>query len=268
MSSGNVTPERSSLARLLAAAATALLVIFAVQALSAASPPKLLDPVWQLRLTGGLISFGPLALIGFFLMPLASWFDPANRSIARHSRLVQRWGLLAVAGYLLLIPLQGVAVVQGLGEANRSVQRQKAEAQKRIDDLREAVEAAQSPQELQERFQAIKAPPIAADNISLPMPALRQKYLDSIKTVNQQLRQNKSGPAPGQLLQLAQDSLRILVSALAFALAFAAGTTPPGQADGLLSKGQQLSLLGDWQARIQQAAAAWQKWSLRRRRSR
>jgi hypothetical protein len=49
-----------------------LLVIFAVNTTSAASPPKLLDPVCQLQLTGGLIRFGPLALIGFLLMPLAS----------------------------------------------------------------------------------------------------------------------------------------------------------------------------------------------------
>ncbi len=268
MTSSPTSPERSSLARLLAAAATALLVIFAVSTLAAALPPKLLDPVWQLQLAGALISVGPLALIAFFLMPLASWLDPANRSIAKHKLWVQSWGLLAVLGYLLLIPLQGVAVVQGLGDAQRSVQRQKVEAQKRIDDLREAVEAAQSPQELQERFQAIKAPPIAADNLGLPMPVLRQKYLTSIKTVDQQLRQNKSGPAPRQLLQLAQDSLRIMVSALAFALAFAAGTVRPRHPLAMTRAGQPSSLLAELQSGLQQLLGSWKQSPWQRKRSR
>jgi len=148
------------------------------------------------------------------------------------------------------------------------VQRQKAEAQKRIDDLREAVEASQSPQELQERFQALKAPPIAADNLGLPMPVLRQKYLASIKSVDQQLRQNKGGPGPGQLLQLAQDSLRIMVSALALALAFAAGTIRPRHPLAMTSAVQPSSLLGEMQSGLQQARASWKQSPWQRKRLR
>jgi len=268
MTSSPTSPERSSLARLLAAAATALLVIFAVSSLLAALPPKLLDAVWQLRLAGVLISLGPVALIGFLLMPLANWLDPGNRRIARHNRLIQSWGLLALLGYLLLIPLQGMAVVQGLGDAQRSVQRQRAEAQKRIDDLREAVEAAGNAQELQERFVALKAPPIAADNLGLPMPVLRQKYLASIQSVDQQLRQNKGGPAPGQLLQLAQDSLRIMVSALALALAFAAGTVRPRHPLAMTSAVQPSSLLTEVQSGLQGLLGSWRQSPWQRKRMR
>lgn len=268
MSTSNVSPERSSLARLLATVSTALLVMFAVSALTVAIPPQLLNPVWQLQLASALINFGPLALIGFFLMPLAAWLDPANRNIARHSRRIQSWGLLAVVGYLLLIPLQGVAVAQALSVAQRSVERQKAEAQRQVGDLRRAIETARSPQELQGRLQALKAPAISPDNLTLPMPALRQKYLVRISAVEQQLRQAKPGPAPNQLLKLGQESVRIIVSALAFGLAFAAGTKPPGLPAAMMPAGHQPTLLGEWQARAQQATAAWQRWSLRRRRSR
>jgi hypothetical protein len=67
MRSGYVT-----LGRLLAAVATFFAGDLCRQYDFGCIPPKLLDPVCQLQLTGGLIRFGPLALIGFLLMPLAS----------------------------------------------------------------------------------------------------------------------------------------------------------------------------------------------------
>lgn len=265
MSTGHFLTNRAALARLLAAAATALLVVFAASSLASGTPPRLLDPLWQLKLSETLINLGPVALIGFFLMPLASWCDPANRRIARDCRRLQSWGVVAVVGYLLLVPLQGLAVVQGVGDAQRSVQRQQAEAQKRISDLRLAVNAARNPKELQERFAALKAPAIPLENLSLPMAVLQQNYRNSLQTVEKQLRQAGTGPAPGQVLQLGQASLRVAISAVAFAFAFAAGTVAPGHPAATVPPGHQLTLLGEWQAKARQAREAWQKGRLRRR---
>lgn len=268
MSTGNFITDRAALARLLAAAATALLVFFATSAIAAATPPRLLDPIWQLKLSETLINVGPVALIGFFLMPLASWCDPANRRIARDCRRVQSWGVLAVVGYLLLLPLQGLAVVQGVGDAQRSVQRQQAEAQRRVSDLRLAVNAARNPQDLQQRFAVLKAPAIPPENLSLPMPVLKQTYRNSLQTVEKQLRQAPTGPAPGQVLQLGQASLRVAIAALAFAFAFAAGTRAPGHPAATVPPGHQLTLLGEWQAKARQARETWRKGRLRRRHAR
>ncbi|MEB3200995.1 MAG: hypothetical protein VKK62_10780 [Synechococcaceae cyanobacterium] len=249
--------ERSALARLLAACSTALLVVFACNALSAGFPLQLLDPLWQLRFTNTLITLGPVALIGFFLMPVASWFDPGNAAIARSCRRVQRWGLLAVLGYLLLIPLQGLAVVQAIGDAQRGVQRQQLEGQRRVEDLRQAVTRARSARELQERFAALKAPAIPLDNLSLPLPVLQRRYLDSLRMVEGQLRQARSSSVPLPVARLLQDGLRVIVCGLAFALAFAAGTPSAAHPGVILLPGQQTTLLSSWQARFRRGRSPW-----------
>ncbi len=60
----------------------------------------------QLRVAGVLIDRGPLALLGLALLQLAAHLDPANAPIQARWQQLGRLGVVAVLGFLLLVPLQ------------------------------------------------------------------------------------------------------------------------------------------------------------------
>ena len=105
----------------MAVAAWALAAAFALAVLAPLMPPLLLDPAWQIRLCGVLVSQAPLALLALMLLQGAAILLPGNRLITTGLRRWRHLACFAALGFLLLLPLQAFATHRGISQM-RAVQ--------------------------------------------------------------------------------------------------------------------------------------------------
>jgi signal transduction histidine kinase len=226
-----------SLARLLAALSIVLLVVFLAAVLTTALPPKLLDPQWQLQFATTVISYATLPLIGALLLPLALTFDPANHRLRARWQAFRRWALAAALGFLLLIPLQGFAGWKFYRTVTVSQEQQTTQSSQKLAELRQAISSATTHQELQASVQKLfgKNAGLSPAELRTPMPELRNMLLARAEQASTQLMQQIEAQAARKPDQLVKETIRIAVSALAYAIGFAflAGVLPRGKGAGM-----------------------------------
>lgn len=226
---------------MLARIATALFVVFAAVVIAAALPPRLLDPTWQLRVTGALVNNGTIPVLGVVLMWLAGVLHPGSGRLRARRDRIAALAAAAAIGYLLLIPLQAYAVWNGVSSASRGQSRQLKTAIDRITVMRQAVKQAGSTAELQSRLRVLQGPALPPSDATRPIEAIRPQILAGLETAENTVRQRLEGLPPDRLWQLVQETLRVMVSAVAYAGAFSAAAFLPGK---------PLSLLDMWLLRF------------------
>ncbi|MCT0208008.1 HpsJ family protein [Synechococcus sp. CS-1332] len=221
-----------ALARLLPPLSIVLLVVFLAAVLTTALPPRLLDPQWQLQTIAVLVNSASLALIGALLLPLALWVDPDNQRLRARRNACRRWALAAAIGFLLLIPLQGWAGWRVYSSVTGSQQEQISQSSQKLEDLRQAIRSATSHQELQASVQKLFGPNagLSPAELGTPMPELRNMLLARAEQASRQLMQKVEAQAAIKPDQLVKETLRITISAVAYAIGFAflAGVLPRG----------------------------------------
>jgi len=221
-----ITPN-PALARLLAALSIVLLVVFLAAVLSTALPPSLLDPQWQLALIATLVNSASLALMGALLLPLALWIDPTIHHLRARWNAFRRWALAAC---------QGAAGWRFHTTVTVAQQQQTSQSAQKLAELRQAISTATTHQELQARVQKLfgRNAGLSPSELRTPMPELRNMLLARAEQASTQLKQRIEAQAAVKPDQLVKESLRIVLSALAYAIGFAflAGVLPRGQAAG------------------------------------
>jgi hypothetical protein len=219
-----------SLARLLAVLSMVLLVVFLAAVLTTALPPKLLEPQWQLQLIAVLVNSASLALIGALLLPLALGFDPDNQSLRARRNACRRWALAAAIGFLLLLPLQAYAGWRFYSSVTVNQQQQTSQSSQKLADLRQAISSATTHQELQARVQKLfgKNAGLSPSELRTPMGELRPMLLARAEQASNQLMQRIEAQAAIKPDQLLKETIRIAISAVAYAIGFAflAGVLP------------------------------------------
>ncbi|MFN7899462.1 MAG: HpsJ family protein [Synechococcaceae cyanobacterium] len=210
----------------------ALFVIFLTLVLAAILPIKLIEPTWQLRLVGSLVNNAFIALIGLVLINLAPEFSTSERLNRRRLRIANL-AVIASIGYLLIVPLQGLAVWQGLSTFNQVQTRQLQGAKEKIELIRKALKESTSTADLQTRLQAIPGPSLPPLDTNRPLAEVRPQLLSILDSAQSQVRQRSVGLSGDRLQRLTQESVRIGVSALVFACAFASGSVWPGSSRNL-----------------------------------
>lgn len=232
--------ERESLARLLECSAWCLFLVFITAMLAGLIPPRLLDPAWQLRFAGLAVNNGSIPLVGFLLMALASAIAPADGALRSRRDRVRQWGLAAALGFLLLMPLQAFAAWRAYGNATFAQGRQLQAAERKFVELRQAILAAGSPEDLQARFQRLQGPPLNPADLGQPLPQLRRQLLASLEAAQTRVRDQLGGPPAERVWLLIQDSVRVVLTALGYGVAFAAGSYLPGRPEPLLDSWSRL----------------------------
>jgi hypothetical protein len=207
----------------------ALLVIFTILLLAGLFPIKIIDPGWQLRVIRTLVNNGTIAVLGLVLISLAPVIHPTETLKKRRLRIANL-AVIASIGYLLIVPLQGIAIWQGLSSFGISQARQLQAAKDKIELIRKAVNESGNTAELQKRLQAIPGPSLPPLNTNTPIEIVRPQLLSLLNTAQGQLRQRSAGAglSADRLQQLVQESIRVGLSALVFAAAFACGSVWPG----------------------------------------
>ncbi len=243
--------ERQRLASLLASVANALLLMFVLAVAMPLIPLKLADPFWQLSFTAAFCSNGFLALLAVLLLNLAAALQPESRrhpalqpeSRRHHARrlLVRRCSGWVAVGFLLLIPLQGLAAWRALDWAGAAESRGARQELQRIAQFRQAVVSADNVAALQVKLAAIQAPPLGSVDQSQSLAAIKSGLLAQLQAAEQRARQRHpqapgQGLDPAQLLALGKDSLRVVLLSLGLALAFAAAAQGPSSELSLLTE--------------------------------
>ena len=205
----------------LVAIALALLAVFIATLLPQLLPPRLLDPQWQLTLCGVMAENGVLPLMALGLLFLATYLDPANLWVLAFRVGSSRLAGLAAVGFLLLIPLQIFAVISSHSNLEFHQQKQRQTAQVRLDLLEQAIASAGSSDELNQRLQTLKAPPLPPSEQALPLPQLRTLLSERLLQTRSLLQNKFSAPTQVPRSTLLLQVLRGVVSNLAYGVAFA-----------------------------------------------
>ncbi|MCP9933785.1 HpsJ family protein [Cyanobium sp. Candia 9D4] len=211
----------------LAVVAYTLFVVYLISVLAFSVPPRLLDPLWQLTTIKLLIEAAPIPLLGLALLHLAAYLSPQDDKLQRRRDGLARLAVLACLGFLLIVPLQGFTVWRSFRLSNAIADQQQASATQRAETVRQAIQQAGSAEDLQKRLLALQRPDLQirlnADQFpSLPLPELKQRLLFQLDQAEGQFKARFSRLDPATNDRLLRESLRVMVSSIALAIAFAA----------------------------------------------
>jgi hypothetical protein len=228
--------QRRSLALLLAVSARALAFVFVVAVAVRLLPVQALNPAWQMTVCSVLLHQAVLPLVALVMMHAASAVEPADGRLASARMRWRGLAVTAVLGFLLLLPLQGFATWRGLSQGIQQDATRRADAEKRSGAMLQAIQAATSVDDLQARMQRLQGPTLTPADRALPLPQLRRQLEANLFAARRELIDRHSGPSPGQLWTIVSDGLRLALSFLAYALAFAAGAQRRSSPMPLLSE--------------------------------
>ncbi len=214
----------------------ALLVVFAATVLNAVLPLRLLDPRWQQGLIQALLFQGFLPLIALVLLQLAVLLNPGNSRLRRRRDRFCRLALVAALGFALLIPLQLASTWGSFNQLASGQSQQRLQGVAVIGQLRQAISAASSHQDLASRLAALPIPqsgPSSPADLALPFPQRQRNLLEGLARSERQLI-SAATAAPFPWSALIGAALRVIPTALALAGGFAAlaighGGRPAGQ---------------------------------------
>jgi hypothetical protein len=218
----------------------AFFVVFLTAVSGTLFPLKVMDPAWQRSLVASLINFGGFPLLGLALLHVAALFSPANRRLQARRDGLARLAILAALGYLLLLPLLGQAVWRGYSQAAIQVQLQGQQAQEQLSSLKQAVAAATSGRDLQQRLAALKGPTLTDADLQRPLPELKQQLSAALDQAGRTAAAQRQRVTPRSPLTMTWDFTRVAAGSLALALGFASLSQ---------RRGSPLSLLQEWLAR-------------------
>lgn len=233
------------LAPALSATALALFLIYGLRVLAQLLPVQLLLPAWQLRVSAVLLENGHWPLLGLVLLQLAAYVDPDNLRLQARWEGLGRLGVIAVLGFLLLVPVQLTATARSLNSLESAQRSRQQRVEGNLNRMRQEIRAATSLADLQRRIRTIQAPDLLLDAASLdqPLPQLKRSFLASVDQSEQLLRRRFQARANrGRTWAVLQRTGRGVLLALVLAVAHAAAT--PIAAD------RDISLLLLWQERL------------------
>jgi hypothetical protein len=236
----------TGLSRLVAWSGAGLLLVFLAFVLVDSLPLQLLNPAWQLRFTNRMINTSLLALLGFLLLHLGLYIEPTNGFLRAKLAIARQWAIVAVFAFLLLVPLQVFATWRVLSQAMGAQALQRNVLDTRVTGIRQAIEAATSPQDLQDRFSRLQAPrpQLPPGALRLPLAELKRSLLDELQRTETRATSRIGGPAPTDVWALGQGVARVSIASLGFAVAFAAGAQRPGASLTLLQQvGRRVEIL-------------------------
>jgi len=215
--------KSSVLADRLGIIAMVLFFLYGVKALAAMVPIQPLDTLWQLKAISTLIDSAAIPLVGLALLHLAAYLDPANSALAKRRDQLARLAILAVIGFLLLIPGQALASWSTVATARARVTTQLTSANRSFALVREAISAATSLDDLQTRLQSLQSAELGIrfENLGLPLSETKRQMLLRLNEVEEQVKTKINAPPPEAIEDVASNAGRLMGTSLVYALAFA-----------------------------------------------
>lgn len=220
---GSLGP-RKDLASSLDRVALALISVYIVLLIASVIPPHIKDPNWLIDILNALRGIAFLPLIGGVLILLANQMDRQSNIISKHRKWVRKFAPLAALGFLLMVPLQGLASYRVLSAS-------KGEAAQKINKLSRGLEIIRNAQDegaLRAGINAVGIKNIPPGKLIVPLPVVKEQILSQLAPQIMRL-QNETNISYNKALQnLLFQWLRDSALALIYAFGFS-GLTKPGE---------------------------------------
>jgi hypothetical protein len=218
-----VVSKESNLSIVLEACSLVLLGVFVVSFLVKFLPLKLTEAQWQLGVAAELVNNGLVALAGVLLLYIALEFNKNSKRIRKRRNTFKRWAPAAVAGFLLLVPLQVFNTWRIYQRYTTIVERQISQSTEKLTQFREVIATSTSHMQLQERLQAVSGKPVVFTQSQLGTPLSQLKYMllqkaEKISGLLQQQIEYKSAIKPDRLIS---ETFRVSLTAVLYAIGFA-----------------------------------------------
>ncbi|MCP9860404.1 MULTISPECIES: HpsJ family protein [unclassified Cyanobium] len=220
----------------LSVVALVLFVLFATLVAGAVWPVQLLNPLWQLRLASSLVNGAPFALLGLALLQIAVELGPHDPVLERRQRLCSHLAVAVALGFLLLVPLVGVAGLQQSRSTSTAQNSRISGAERRLVVLRQAVASATNNEEINQRLQRLQGPVLGPADLAQPLPLLKAQAGAVLDQAALQISREREASQPRTPLLLLPELLRNALASLALALGFAALARRPGSERSLLQE--------------------------------
>ncbi len=230
----NLRHDADEVGLIISRISTALFVVFVAVIIASSLPPRLLNPAWQLRFVASMVNNGTIAVVAFVLLWLATILNPGNGRLRARRDQFAALATAAAIGYLLLVPLQIYAAWQGVSSVDSTRGAQLNRANARLQQLRQAVNQSASTADLQGRLKNLNSPTLPDADLARPIAVIRPQILAGLDAAETRIRQQLAAIPPDRIWQLVQESVRVAISALAYACAYAAGAFLPAQPRSLL----------------------------------
>lgn len=216
--------RRVTTADFLSLIALALFVTYGVTVLNTILPLAILQPAWLVTLISALLDSAPLALLGLGLVHLVAYLEPDDGRIQDRRDAVARWAVAAAVGFLLLAPLQTVSAVQGFELVARSQNSALKVALERSENFRRAIEAATSVEDLQQRIANLQGPGLRLTEGTQSLPMLKKVLSERLEESVTSSTAIINSPWNPNLWAIVQRTIRVILLAVVYGLAFAAGS--------------------------------------------
>ncbi|AFY29907.1 hypothetical protein [Cyanobium gracile] len=237
--------EASILADRLSLSSLALLILYIAAAGAALLPLALLNADWQLRAIRTLLDTAFLPLLALGLLHLGAYLDPQNPVLQKRRMLVARLAIIAVVGFLLFIPLQMSAAWRTVAAGNANASRQLARANETFNILRDIIVQAPTLNDLQERLdnQENRGVRLNLEAKGVSLEQTKKELLEQLAVVRDAVIARVNKPDRQATEALARESVRVVISSLALALAFSAAAQRKGSSVPLLVEWHTLLVL-------------------------
>jgi hypothetical protein len=163
-----------ALAYKLAIVGDTLCLIFILLVVFASFPFRITNPLWLAVATESLLSNGGFALVGLSFLSFASYLDPDNIFLQKHTNFLFRLCCFAVVGFSLLIPIQFYISYRNIQSARDQFISRFNASLSQVKFFEQKVRSAKTFDQLQVVMRSYQA-------VAIP-EAERQKPLDSLKS--------------------------------------------------------------------------------------
>jgi hypothetical protein len=226
-------------ARSLSRLSLVFVALYVLLVVSSAIPAKLLDYEWLNRVTATLINGSSMPLLALLVLVVGNLLYPENQLLDKRRKLFSGFAVVAVYGFLLLIPLH---IFTGLllQTTNSDQFRALDKAERQLDSYRQAANQATSVSELQARLTKLSAPGLNPEILARPLPEVKVQVSAAFNQVAAQIAQQRQAlTAENSWSSRGPQVLRIVMACLVLAFGFAAFAQPTPSAPLLIDSIEQ-----------------------------
>jgi hypothetical protein len=223
--------------------ARALFVAYVLSVVFESFPLQLSYPGWRLNVANTLVDNATIPLIGLGLIHLGVYIDPINPFLQKSQRRVTSLAVAASLGFLLIIPFQLGSTVMLYADLSASRFKELDRSDQRLVQLSSAIQATTTVDQLEATLISLQGSTLSSSDRDQPLNTLRNILLERIRQARNVLKEKRrelSTPLdPGLLVRR---SLRVVLTSLFFAIAYAACAQRPNRPVSLLVELQAGSL--------------------------
>jgi hypothetical protein len=184
-------------------------------------PPRPLDPLWLLTTAASLCNSMTIPFAGLTLLHISAALAPMNNRVQQRREFYSRVAAWVALGFLLLLPLIGYANWRGIRNVNTNNVQAVSTVKRNASRLISQINAARTPQELQQKLRRYQGPVLPNSELNQPLPQLKKQALTLVNQILNRYLESVPKPSSEAYGEIYRQSVRTALMALLGCLASA-----------------------------------------------